>query len=93
MKFILLVLILAIIAAVYLYIENNFILAKRHEDFGGDVKILHISDCHKRNNSTYNKRILSAAQQEKPDLIFITGDFVSRTETDFSLCEAFLHGL
>lgn len=93
MKFILLVLILAIIAAVYLYIENHFILAKRHEDFGGDVKILHISDCHKRNNSIYNKRILSAAQQEKPDLIFITGDFVSRTETDFSLCEAFLHGL
>lgn len=93
MKFILFVLILVIIAALYAFIENYILLVKRRKDLGGNVKILHISDCHKRNNDTYNKRILSAAQAEKPDLILITGDFVSRTERDFSRCEAFLRGL
>lgn len=93
MKFILFVLILAVIAAVYLYAENSFMLVKRRVKFGGDVKIFHISDCHKRNNSKFNQRILSAAKQEKPDLIFITGDFVSRDEQDFSAAERLLNDL
>ncbi len=90
MGFILAVLILIIIAAVYVFVENNFLLVKRQVDFGGDVKILHISDCHKRNNSDFNEKILNSTEQEKPDVIFITGDFVSRTETDFSAAERLL---
>ncbi|MBR5514170.1 MAG: metallophosphoesterase [Ruminococcus sp.] len=90
MKFILFVLILTIIVAIYLYIENYLLLVKRHEDQGGNIKILHLSDCHKRNNTDFNKRIVTASKEEKPDLIFITGDIVSRTETDFSETERLL---
>lgn len=66
---------------------------KRHELIGKNLKIFHISDNHKRNNIKYNKKIYEAALCEKPDMIFITGDFVSRTETDFSISEKLLNKL
>lgn len=90
MKFILIVSVLIIIAAVYAFIESRLMLVKRRCDFGGDTKILHISDSHKRNNPDFNKRVIAAAKDEKPDAIFITGDLVSRTETDFSATEGLL---
>lgn len=93
MKFILLASILIFIAAIYSIIESRIFLVTRRKDFGGDVKILHISDCHKRNNPDFNKRILAVAEREKPDIILITGDFVSRTETDFKPSEELLKRL
>lgn len=93
MKFILIVLILIIIAAVYVFIESRLMLVTRRESFGGNVKIFHISDCHKRNKPSFNRRIIAAAEREKPDAIFITGDLVSRRETDFTASEALLKSL
>ena len=84
------VLILLFFAIICILVENNCILIKRREDFDGDTKILHISDCHKRNNADFNKRVIAAAKDEKPDVIFITGDVVSRTETEFSATEVLL---
>ncbi len=84
------VLMLLFFAIICILVENNCILIKRREDFDGDTKILHISDCHKRNNADFNKRVIAAAKDEKPDVIFITGDVVSRTETDFSATEGLL---
>lgn len=82
--FILLVLVLSAVFVIELIIENVFLLDIRHENLGGDLKIFHISDLHKRNNKRYNDKIINAAKKESPDIIFITGDLVSRTETDFS---------
>lgn len=93
MKFILLALIIMFIAAIYSIIESRIFLVTRRKDFGGNVKILHISDCHKRNNLDFNKRISAVAEREKPDIILITGDFVSRTETDFKPSEELLKRL
>lgn len=93
MKFILLALIIMFIAAIYSIIESRIFLVTRRKDFGGNVKILHISDCHKRNNPDFNKRISAVAEREKPDIILITGDFVSRTETDFKPSEELLKRL
>ncbi len=84
------VLILLFCAIICILVENNCILIKRRNNFDGDTKILHISDCHKRNNADFNKRIIDTAKDEKPDVIFITGDLVSRTETDFSATEGLL---
>lgn len=91
--FILTVIICAVIFLIYLYWENKKVLVTRHENFGGDVKIMHISDSHKRNNSRYNSRIVKAAASGSPDIIFITGDLISRTETDFSESEKLLRSL
>ncbi|MBO5164243.1 MAG: metallophosphoesterase [Ruminococcus sp.] len=70
--------------------ENKFMLRKRRENLGGELKIFHISDIHKKNNCIFNKKILKLAGEEMPDLIFITGDLVSRYETDFSETEKLL---
>lgn len=73
--------------------ENKFTLRTRHENLGGELKIFHISDNHKKNNRAFNKKIVKLAAEEMPDLIFITGDLVSRFETDFSETEKFLSRL
>ncbi len=78
---------------IYAFIENKFMLCTRHEYFGNDIKIAHISDIHKRKFGKNNSRICSIIRRESPDIIFITGDVVSRTETDFSAVESMLNEL
>lgn len=92
-KFIPTVLLLGGIFSVGTVAENKFTLRKRCENFGGELKIFHISDNHKRNNCVFNKKIVKFAAEEMPDMIFITGDIVSRTETDFSETEKLLSRL
>ncbi len=86
--------ILVIIAASFtidLVIENKFMLKTRREKPAGNVKIFHLSDVHKRKNIVH--KICRAAENESPDLIFITGDLVSRSQTDFSEIDMMLGNL
>lgn len=90
--------ILAVVAAVLVWaiIENTWLLLVRRSalsEGSPEVKIMQISDCHGKNNRRYNKKIIQAASREKPDAIFITGDLVSRYETDFSACYSLLQRL
>ncbi|MBD5160034.1 MAG: hypothetical protein HDT23_07335, partial [Ruminococcus sp.] len=77
-----------VFSAGYIFLENKFMLKIRHEFSGknkqNDIKIAHISDLHKRRFGDNNSRICRILRREDPDLIFITGDLVSRTENDFS---------
>jgi predicted MPP superfamily phosphohydrolase len=43
----------------------------------GGLKIAHLSDLHIKSPSVMGDRILEILKKEKPDLIFITGDFIS----------------
>ena len=82
------------IFAGYVFYENKFMLKIRREFSGkNNVKIAHISDLHKRRFGDNNSRICKIIQRENPDIIFITGDIVSRTETDFSGIKIFLENL
>lgn len=83
----------ALFFLIYALIENRFLLCTRHEYFGKDVKIAHISDVHKRKFGRNNSRICKKIRRESPDIILITGDVVSRTETDFSSVESMLKEL
>ncbi|MDE5771316.1 MAG: metallophosphoesterase [Ruminococcus sp.] len=83
----------ALFFVIYAFIENKFMLCTRREYFGNGVKIAHISDVHKRNFGRNNSRICSKIRRESPDIIFITGDVVSRNETDFSAVESMLKEL
>ncbi len=74
-----------------LVIENIFMLKIRREAPVGNVKIFHLSDVHKKKNIA--RKICRAAENESPDLIFITGDLVSRSQTDFSEVEQLLSGI
>lgn len=73
--------------------ENKFILSFRRKNFGGNIRILHISDIHNSRKGKDNRRISDIAEKFRPDLIFITGDLVSRTETDFTSAEILLKRL
>lgn len=64
---------------------SNYPLTIRYEDLGGDIKIIHISDLHKRKFGRENNRLISRISAEAPDIIIISGDIVSRSETDFSV--------
>lgn len=82
-----------LLLTLYLIIENTLIMTVRHKKFGKGVRIMHISDIHRRRFGKDNCRISDAAKREKPDLIFITGDLVSRKETDFSVSKRLLKEL
>lgn len=84
-------------SAGYIFLENKFILKIRREFSGknkeNDIKTAHISDLHKSRFGVNNSRICRVLRREKPDIIFITGDLVSRTENDFSGIKIFLENL
>lgn len=85
----------AVVFSAYLYAENRLMLNIRKEKIGdGGIKILQISDLHKRSFGKYNLGLEGEiAEKTNPDLIFITGDIVSRTETDFSNVKSLLYRL
>lgn len=87
------ILILFILLVIEFIMENKLILHRRYENFGGDVRIMHISDIHSGRKGKDNCRVSDMARNEKPDLIFITGDFISRSETDFKSAEILLNCL
>lgn len=82
--------ILPVLFAGYVFAENRIMLHTRREYFGNDIKIAHISDVHKRRFGKDNSRICRLIRRENPDIIFITGDLVSRKERDFSTAEKML---
>ena len=86
-----------VLSAGYVFLENKFMLKIRHEfsrkNKNNDIKIAHISDLHKSRFGENNSRICRILRWENPDLIFITGDLVSRTENDFSGIKIFLENL
>lgn len=83
----------ASVLLIYLFCENFFMLTVRHVKTGKGLCIAQISDIHQKRCGKDNSRISDRVRSEKPDLIFVTGDFVSRYETDFTSAEKLLNEL
>lgn len=88
----------AIIAALLLLLyaaaENVFMLKIRREVFrSGGIRIAHIADLHKKRFGSGNERLCRKTAGEKPDIILISGDLVSRKCTDFTDAEKTLRRL
>jgi hypothetical protein len=82
----------ALIIAVVLFfsyaaVENRLILMVRREKLGNDIRIVHISDLHKRKFGRDNKRLCELVKKQSPDVIFVTGDLITRNMTDFSVAK------
>lgn len=75
-KIILALLIIALIA-VFLYLENNIIDITRYrfksENVINRIRIVQLSDLHSRPF----KKVLTKVKELKPDIIFITGDYIN----------------
>lgn len=90
---IIILIVLFLILSVQTVIESKLILKVRHEELGGNIKIVHVADLHKRTFGKGNIRLIQSISKENPDVIFISGDIISRTFTDFSVTEELLSGL
>lgn len=77
------IIIIAIALLIYALIENRFMLKVRHEKIGAGIRIAHISDLHKRSFGTGNRWLLKKTADENPDIIFISGDLITRDCTSF----------
>lgn len=84
---------IAVIMLALLFIENKIIIMCRHEKFGDGIRIMHVSDIHKDKKGTDNCHISEIAEKKSPDMIFITGDLISRDETDFKSAQILLERL
>ena len=77
----------------YAVYENAGALTLRYERLGSGVRVAHISDLHRRRFGRNNHRITDLVATEKPDLIFITGDIISRQQTNLNNVEMMLKEL
>ena len=59
------------------------------EGFDG-VKIAHLSDLHLKSFNAYDYRIISVLNAYKPDYIFLTGDLISRNQTELKSQKEFI---
>lgn len=91
MKIVILIVILLLI--VYAAIENILVLSVRREKLGNGIRIAHISDLHRRRFGRDNERLCRKVRELSPDVIIISGDFVSRRETDLTIAEKTLASL
>ncbi len=74
-------------AAAYGVTENALMLKTRREQIGSDIRVVHISDLHKRVFGRNNNRLCERVRRENPDIIMITGDLVTRNMEDFRITE------
>lgn len=81
-----------ILFLVQLYIDANCIEVSYYDIFSekiGDdfnnAKILHISDLHSKEFGQNSINLINEVNKINPDYVFITGDMVNATDTDFSV--------
>ena len=87
------IILIVILLIVYFLAENIFMLRVRREKLGGEFRIAHVADLHKRKFGRNNARLCRKIAAEKPDIILMSGDLVSRKCTDFTCAEATLRQL
>lgn len=72
---------------VYMYIESKMLITRRYRinaDLPDTVRAVQLSDIHKKRYGNDWGRLIAKVKALSPDVIFITGDLVSRTERDYS---------
>ena len=74
-------------AVIYALIENRSLAVKKYSlslpSFKKGFKAVHITDIHKRSYKNNWEKLIRKVDELSPDVIFLTGDLVSRTETDY----------
>ncbi len=93
---ILILLIIAVFAV--MFVIGNNILTVSYEKFRLDgitenIKVLQLSDLHKKQFGKGNKRLIKKIKELSPDIIIMSGDMVSRDSEDFDGYESLLDGI
>ncbi len=87
--------IISVLLAFMLYaiIENKFLLVTRTESFNDSkdkIKIVHLSDLHRRSFGKCNIRLIKKIESLKPDIIIFSGDLITRDCTSIADTENFI---
>ncbi len=93
MKFILFI---ALAFIIYALTENKLILVTRTEFFNTDkdkIKIVHLSDLHRRSFGKNNSRLIKKISSLKPDIIIFSGDLITRDCKSLDSTEIFVQKL
>lgn len=83
----------------YVFAENHMLIVRRYKIMSDNssgkapIKIVQISDIHKRKYSNNWNRLIFRIKELSPDIIFITGDLVSRTVISLNSTEVLLEKL
>ena len=80
MKYLLIVIILAIILLIYMRIEASLLQRSRinFSTSSKGLKIAHLSDLHIDMLYISTKRLISSIKQANPDIIIMSGDYINR---------------
>ncbi|WP_295066864.1 metallophosphoesterase [Ruminococcus sp.] len=87
MKYIILIVIVIVLFVIYALIENFFLLMVRREKLGNGIRIVHLSDLHRKRFGRNNIRLCEKVKELSPDLIIFSGDLITRYEQDLSCAE------
>lgn len=97
---ILLSFLLVLFICVYLYCQNNFLERNTYNIYNSNIpeelngfKICHISDVHNVKSKILVDNIIESVNNEKPNIIAITGDLVDAHRTDISAALDFVERL
>ncbi|MDE5946836.1 MAG: metallophosphoesterase [Oscillospiraceae bacterium] len=85
-----------LILFIYAVLENTLMLKTRTEIFNNNtdkIKILHLSDLHKRSFGKYNIKLIEKVRSLNPDIIIFSGDLISRDTEDLTGLEKFIENL
>lgn len=86
----------AVLLLIWTVTEDRLLLIVRRDkltDRKDSIRIVQISDLHRRTFGRDQCRITRLTEKQAPDMIFVTGDLVSRTETEFGGRKRFLSDL
>ena len=84
----------AAVFLLYALYENLFMLTVRREKLSsGGIRIVHLSDLHKKCFGRENSRLCRKVRAEKPDIIIFSGDLVSRDIKKMKIAEKTLSEL
>lgn len=91
MKIVLFLIVTIAILVIYAIIDMQRIVLRRYQVEGkDDLKIIQLSDIHKRTFGKGNRRLLNFIKAVKFDVMVITGDLISRNQTDTTQLEIFI---
>lgn len=92
---------LAVAVCIALLLFGNFsldvqeihIVSEKIPDSYNNFLIAHITDYHNRSSKLIDKQIFDSLNEEKPDIIVITGDIIDSSKTDTDVALAFAEKL
>lgn len=81
----------------YFYVGNNSISVTRLEYYSSKIdkglsgfKIVLVSDLHNHNFGEGQSRLINLINEERPDIIAVTGDLIDKRRTDIDIAMAFI---